>query len=334
MMISTSQLLNKMPDGFLVLDSKFKLLAANASARQMLELPQEQSGLNMLDLFFRENKAEHVSNMLLTLEEEKPFIFENGPLIVEMNQDPDGHYFVFCRKNSTETSSTEFISIASHELKTPLTALKLQVEFAKKIMDEKGIEALGPQKVETFINRTFRDVQKLTRLVEDMVDVTHLGERSLVINCEFFNLEDFMEEVIARGTQKLKGLQAQLKLQVKAPVMVNWDRRRIEQVIFNLLGNALLYGRGSQIELTVTSGGGYVYLSVKDSGPGISKEKQKKVFNKFDRGSQSREISGLGLGLYLAREIVTLHNGSISVESAPQRGSTFKIQLPVQPVLT
>lgn len=231
--------------------------------------------------------------------------------------------------HSEDSKKNEFMSLASHELKTPLTALRLQLELAKRIMDLQGVEALGPEKMKTFIDRSYRDVQKLSRLVEDMLDVSHLADNSMAMIFEYFNLEDLLDTIIERASQKMKELRMNLKVKINAPVMVKWDSFRFEQVLVNLLSNAILYGNNSEIELNVSAGGGYVYIAVKDHGRGISQEKQKNIFNKFDRGSQNREISGLGLGLFLAREIVELHGGKITVESTLDKGSTFHVQMPI-----
>lgn len=192
---------------------------------------------------------------------------------------------------------------------------------------------MGPEKLKTFIDRSYRDVQKLSRLVEDMFDVSNLAENNMTMNFEYFNLEELLDDILGRATQKMKELKMNLKVGINAPVMVRWDSFRVEQVLFNLLSNAILYGRNSQIEFKASTGGGYVYISVKDMGQGISREKQKDIFNKYDSGSLNREISGLGLGLYLAKEIIELHGGKITVESALNKGSTFHIQVPVAPLL-
>lgn len=320
-------------DGFLMLDKTFKLISANTSAKKMLDLKMDKKDFDVLEFLFAEDRDLRVGIMLSTIKDDLPYIFNKGNLQIEMDQDEEGNYFVFCRPQMKESARNEFISIASHELKTPLTALRLQVELAKKLMDQQGPEALGPEKLKTFIDRSYRDVQKLSRLVEDMFDVSNLAQNNMPMNFEYFNLEELLDDIIGRATQKMKELKMQLKVEINAPVMVRWDSFRVEQVLFNLLSNAILYGRNSQIEFKAATGGGYVYLSVKDMGQGISREKQKDIFNKYDRGSLNREISGLGLGLYLAKEIIELHGGKITVESALNKGSTFHIQVPVTPLL-
>lgn len=221
----------------------------------------------------------------------------------------------------------EFITLASHELKTPLTALKLQVQLAKRMMDEKGVESLPPKKVQQMIDRTFSDVMRLSRLIEDITEVS-LQTKKRTYNCGWVLLEEFFEEMIQRNMDSYPYFSDLVKITVDAPVMVYWDQRRIEQAILNVLGNAFKYGKGSSITVNVTAGGGYAYITITDKGLGIEDYNQKRIFEKFER-AQGRDITGLGIGLFIAREIVTEHAGEIHLRSSPGVGSEFEFKIPL-----
>lgn len=221
----------------------------------------------------------------------------------------------------------EFICVASHELKTPLTALMLQVEMAKKFMDAHGIEAISPKKIQSLINRTHQDVLRLSRLVDDMMDVSRIHSGKFSMNYEFFNLEDYVEDLRERIQLK------RIRWKVNAPVLVKWDRFRIEQVITNLVSNAEKYAEGSDIDINVGVDGTHVYISVQDYGPGISPEIHEKIFERFERG-QDRSQQGFGIGLYICHEIVKHHGGKILIESEAGKGANFMLQIPINTSLS
>lgn len=221
----------------------------------------------------------------------------------------------------------EFICVASHELKTPLTALMLQVEMAKKFIDTHGIEAISPKRMQSLINRTHQDVLRLSRLVDDMMDVSRIHSGKFSMNYEFFNLEDFMEDLKNRISSDKK-----IMWKVHAPVLVKWDRYRIEQVILNLINNAEKHASASDIDINVGMGGGNVYISVRDYGPGIPREIHEKIFERFERG-QENSSEGFGIGLYICNEIIKYHNGKIAIESESGKGANFMFQIPVNTTL-
>lgn len=230
--------------------------------------------------------------------------------------------------NSAIAAKNEFISIASHELKTPLTALKLQVEMAKKSL-EQNLTALPPEKMKSIMNRTHQDIARLSRLVDDMLDVSRINTGRFTMNYEFFELGEFFDSLVER-TFTNENDRKKISMKINAPELVKWDRIRIEQVMINLLTNALRYGENSPIEVTVTSGGGYAYIEVRDYGPGIPPENQQKIFERYERGNYDRKKDGLGLGLYICSQIVGLHAGKLSLESTPGKGAAFRTKLPLK----
>src|SRR3989338_6050513 len=120
-----------------------------------------------------------------------------------------------------------------------------------------------------------------------------------------------------------------IRMTIHAPVMVRWDKFRIEQVIINLLNNAFRYGNGSEVNLDVSTGGNLIFIKVRDFGPGISPECQKKIFARFECGDTDGATEGLGLGLYICHEIIKHHKGKIVLNSTLGEGSTFELQIPI-----
>lgn len=224
--------------------------------------------------------------------------------------------------------NNDVLSIASHELKTPLTALKLQVEMVKREMDNHPETPIPTHKMKSIINRTHQDVLRLARLVDDMLDSSRIGVGQFSLNLDYFNLQDFIDEFKVRvGT-----LNREIFFHSHCPGLVHWDKYRVEQVLLNLITNAIRYGENSPISVQVKIGGGHAYIEVKDLGPGIPKNIQKLIFRKYGRGLNPSNRSGLGLGLYIVQEIVRLHQGEIKVERKLGEGACFKIRLPIHAV--
>lgn len=210
----------------------------------------------------------------------------------------------------------EFIWIASHELKTPLTALKLQVEMAKKSLDH-NTSGLSQDKLKSIMNRTHHDIGRLTKLVDDMLDVSMINAGTFSMNFEFFELGDFFENLIEKSFINSPD-RKRISCKFNAPELVKWDRVRIEQAVLNLLTIALQYGGTSPIDLSVHSGGGFAYIEVRDYGP-----HDKRI-------DQQSEKEILGLRLYICNQIIKLHDGQLVVRKKTGEGAKYKIQLPLK----
>lgn len=240
------------------------------------------------------------------------------------------------RKNSEEALQQallvrdEFLSVASHELKTPLTSLKLQAQMLVRQYELKGPAAVSAERMQKFAEQTLRQVNRLSRLVDDMLDISRIQTKKLALLTEQVNLCELVLDVVDRLNDQfvlVGGEPPHLILCERA--VGNWDRMRIEQVVINLLTNVLRYGRGKPVEIRVQVEGASVHLFVKDQGIGMSKEVQTKIFDRFERAVDSNEVSGLGLGLYISRQIVEAHGGTIRVESELGQGTTFEVTLPL-----
>jgi two-component system CheB/CheR fusion protein len=225
----------------------------------------------------------------------------------------------------------EFLSVASHELKTPLTALKLEVQMAKKSVQEGDRTILAPERLVAFATQLDRKVNKLKALVDDMLDVSRIQRGALTLRPKISNLSDLIREVVRTFSSEIHKAGSELRLQIEDGINCFCDRARIEQVVLNLLSNAAKYGAGKPIALSCYREDTNAVLLVKDHGIGISKDDQERIFGRFERAISSSEASGLGLGLYITKQILTLHQATISVKSERGQGSEFTIILPLNP---
>jgi signal transduction histidine kinase len=215
----------------------------------------------------------------------------------------------------------EFIGLASHELKTPLTSIQgyLQI-LSRMVHDERSRQ---------FVDKTVQQVKKLNALVSDLLDVSKIEAGKLQLSMELFDIRKLILEAIELISYSNDNYRIVLETDL-SEMPVNGDPNRIEQVIINLLTNAIRYSPGKdKIEILLSHEAGEVKVGVKDYGVGIPAEKQALVFSRFYRLDETNpNVSGLGIGLYLSHEIITRHNGRIWAESQPGQGSTFWFTLP------
>lgn len=221
----------------------------------------------------------------------------------------------------------DFLSIASHELKTPLTTMRLQVDMQKFNLKRKT--PIAAEKIEAFVDLTDKQISRITRLVDDMLDVSRIRTGKFTFEMEQIDLCDIVSDVIDRlSDQFLKSSYEIPKVAKCENATGHWDRMRLEQIVTNLLTNSIKYGNKNPITVTIEANVDCVVLLVKDSGIGIAEKDQEKIFNRFERAVSANDISGLGLGLYITKQIVNSFKGEISVESSVGNGSTFRVKLP------
>ncbi len=223
----------------------------------------------------------------------------------------------------------EFLSVASHELNTPLTSLKLQVQSLTRALVRGDFTSLTQDKVTGVIERTDRQLRRLSRLVSDLLDVSRIHSNKMTLELEHVELRELVEDVVDRLSGEFTHMGVRLEVAPGPQVLRSCDRSRLEQVLINLLTNALKYGAGKPVHVEVVAEGDRVHLRVKDQGVGLREEDRARIFERFERAISASEASGLGLGLYIAREIVQAHGGDISVESRLGAGSTFTVSLPL-----
>jgi signal transduction histidine kinase len=227
----------------------------------------------------------------------------------------------------------EFISIAGHELKTPLTPLCIQRHMIQKIMQSKDLPVeIKEQRLKGYLDMSERQIDALTKLVESLLDVSQIRLGRFAINPETdVDLCHLVQEVVERYRPQWEMAQSPVKVDLPGESPKgNWDRLRLEQAISNLLTNAIKYGRGKPIELSISSDAARARVSIRDYGSGISQSDQARIFNRFERAGSIGSFGGLGLGLYITRQIVAAHCGNISIESEVGKGATFTIDLPLK----
>jgi signal transduction histidine kinase len=211
----------------------------------------------------------------------------------------------------------DFISIASHELKTPLTSLNLQWEVANRIREDSPDKLLDKNVLDKLMAVSNRQLARLTRLVDDMLDISRISKGSFSLIKKTVSLNELIQDTLFKFYPQSQGLQSEILTSLQEGVSLNCDPHRIEQVINNLVSNAIKYGRGSPIEISLSSCHEWARVQIKDQGPGISLEDQKNIFGRFVRGNAQADTLGLGLGLYICKEIVEKHGGRIDVDSRP-----------------
>jgi len=221
----------------------------------------------------------------------------------------------------------EFLSIASHELKTPLTAISLQAQIIRRAT-QPNAPPNAIERVPTLVDQMDRQVRRLARLVDDMLDISRLALGKLALHLETFDLAELAREIVERMAPEITSIGSTLSLDAAEPVIGHWDRFRIDQVLVNLLTNAARYGEGKPIEVAVRATATQARLTVRDHGRGIAFEDQERIFQRFERVASEATPGGLGLGLFIVRQILELHEGSIRVESVLGEGSLFIVELP------
>lgn len=330
----------------------------NKGAKRMVGLPEDTPDrtTNILDFFLEEDK-EYVKTVILptTLKEGKwvgEFRFKNfrtgEPIWVHYHSfltfdEKTGELtgFATVSRDISELKEKErklkealsardhFLSIASHELKTPLTSLKLQSQIMMRNIVHNN--QITYDKLLATSNQTNELVDRLSHLIDEMLDVSRIDFGKLRYSKGRYELGNIVREVVSRMSVMFEQAHLEIpKLHFKEELWGNWDRFRLEQVVGNLLTNAIRYGKGKNIEINLERSESDAILSVKDYGLGISPEDQQRIFDRFERAINASEVSGLGLGLFISREIVEAHGGKMWVESELNKGSTFFVCLPLE----
>jgi PAS domain S-box-containing protein len=223
-----------------------------------------------------------------------------------------------------------FLSIASHELRTPVTSMKLQTQIMKRSILKEDPTVFSPERVSKMVNQTDRSLDRLARLIDDMLDVSRIQAGKLSLIFEDFALDLLIHEVLERLEAQLAAAKIEVELEIQASPKGRWDRHRLDQVLTNLVTNAIRYAPGGPLKVRVMQRANRAVLEIEDRGPGIDKENHARIFQRFERLISANEISGMGLGLYIVKEIVLAHEGQIWVESEAGQGAKFIVELPLE----
>lgn len=224
----------------------------------------------------------------------------------------------------------EFLSIASHELKTPLTSMKLQAQVRKRNISKGNMDAFSHDKLSRMIHDDEKQINRLSRLVDDMLDISRLTSGKFTFELEETNLNTLIYDVLTRFAPQLEAAGTPVTVIATSQVIGLWDRYRIEQVVSNLITNAMRYGARRPINITVSGDEDRAKLTIQDHGIGIEEKDQARIFQQYERAVSANVVSGLGLGLYIVKEIVETHDGNISVSSSLGKGATFIVDLPLK----
>jgi PAS domain S-box-containing protein len=225
----------------------------------------------------------------------------------------------------------EFLSVASHELRTPIAALHMQIETILRAQRKHAEAPHGADPTRAKMEIVERQVGRLSRLINELMDVSRITAGRLRLELEDVDLSEIVRDVVGRHAEEAARAGSPVHLRARAPIHGRWDRSRLEQVVTNLLTNAVKFGAGRPIELSVEARGARARLTIKDHGIGIAPEEVERIFQRYEQAHPSRTYGGLGLGLYIVRQIVEAHGGTIRVVSQPGAGSTFTVDLPREP---
>jgi signal transduction histidine kinase len=221
----------------------------------------------------------------------------------------------------------KFLSIASHELKTPLTALKLQIETLRRGFRREGA-AYSPERIERSLGNLERSVERLDQSIGMLFNLSEVRTGKISLVKELGDLAQLVRDVVARMEPMMKKAGCQVEATVPDEVPAFFDERRIEQALLNLLANAAKYAPCVKVEITLQVVDPTAKISVRDHGPGIPEEHRKSIFEAFTRGSAQAKVEGLGLGLFVTQGVVRAHGGKLSLTSVPGDGACFEIELP------
>ena len=223
----------------------------------------------------------------------------------------------------------DFMSMVAHELRTPLNTLFLETQLRGMQLDKDNMAFFGQEQLRKMVARDGRQIQSMIRLISDMVDVSRIRSGKLSIRPAQTELAGLLERIVADLEHRADAAGATIALDAPAPVHGVWDEFRVEQIIVNLLTNALRYGGGKPVTLALSAHDGWAHVVVRDQGPGIAADDIARIFDPFERAGNKDVREGLGLGLYIARQLAESHQGRLEVVSAPGQGAAFELSLPL-----
>jgi signal transduction histidine kinase len=221
----------------------------------------------------------------------------------------------------------EFLSVASHELRTPITTLTLQIDGLSRVLHEQLPRAV-PDKLTRRLEVARRQVDRLAALVTTLIDVSRITSGRMELTRHLADLADVIRLVVDRFGEEAARSGSELRVEPGGPIWGNFDVSRVDQVLTNLVSNAIRYGRGRPITVGGRSDGQTARFWVADHGIGIPREHQMRIFMQYERAAPATQYAGLGLGLWICRQLVEAMSGRISVSSQVDVGSVFTVEIP------
>lgn len=327
---------NNLSNPLIVTDKDHKIVLINETAKELFSLREDVLGTHFLEVIKAEEIFEYIKNP--EAKEEKTFLLKKNDkkrhyrISTKQVIDEDEEYQFtvtlledITRLKEIDNMKSEFVSTVSHEFRTPLTSMNMGLSM---VINEDTGELNEEQK--ELLEAAYEDVERLTELVNDLLDLSKIESGKIEMEFDKVDVNDIIEKTLNPFHKQAEEKEIELKFkQSEDNIFAYADPSKISWVISNLVGNALRYADEGKIEVDAEIKGRRVLVSVADNGPGIPKEYQSKIFEKFVRaGSDKEEKSGTGLGLAIAKEIITAHNGRIWVESEEGEGSTFSFYIP------
>jgi PAS domain S-box-containing protein len=220
----------------------------------------------------------------------------------------------------------DFLSVASHELRTPLTSLKLEVANLARIARRESSD--GAPRVIAKVEKIDSQAARLHRLIDELLDVSRIAAGRLELHMEQVDIAQVVNEVGARFSEEAVRVGCTLTVRAPVPVVGHWDRSRLDQVVTNLVSNAIKYGDCKPIDVDLGADDHRAMLVIRDRGVGIAPHDHERIFGRFERAASSRNYGGIGLGLWIVKQIIDALGGTVTVESTQGSGSTFTVELP------
>lgn len=222
----------------------------------------------------------------------------------------------------------EFMAVVSQELRSPLHTLFLQAQMRKMHMPSGDSPSFAANGARDMVERDERQIGAMLELIDHMLDVSRLRSGKLTIHPKPTDLAVLVRRAVRDNAARLDAAGCTVQLDVPETLPGVWDEFRIEQVVTNLLVNAMQYAPGKPVAVQLTAADGAARLQVRDQGPGVPPAERERVFRQFERGPGSEAVPGLGLGLYLAEQALKAHGGGITLDGEPGQGAVFTIWLP------
>ncbi|HEX8536878.1 MAG TPA: ATP-binding protein [Cystobacter sp.] len=224
----------------------------------------------------------------------------------------------------------EFLSMASHDLRSPLTSLRLQLQAVRRDLQPGDKGPCAPEKLVSRVESMERQTDRMLRMMDALLDISQMTAGRLELKRQKLDLVELVRGALGSLDEELRQSGMQVRVHAEGQVEGMWDRLRLEQVVDNLLSNAVKYGKGQPVDLTVCRDDTTAKLVVRDQGVGIAPEDQERLFERFERVRLDRDITGYGVGLWIVRRVVEAHGGRVFVESRLGEGASFTVLLPTR----
>ncbi len=331
-------IINHMDDGLIAVDRIGEIIHINPKARNFLKIREHEKNFN--DIAERIDRGLTLENLMFNnpdwigaVTEKIDSSYLKISFAPYINDQGDKNGFVFLIQDITETQRLEdmrreFVANVSHELKTPLTSIKSYTETILDGMIE------DREMTERFLSVVNSEADRMTRLVRDLLQLSNFDARKVDLDFEYHDYVALLKKAIMKVEVTAKSKMQEIKMIAEVDEIVGYfDYDRIEQVMLNVLSNAIKYTpENGRIKAIISRNGDYLNIKVDDTGIGISKKHLARIFDRFYRvdKARSRNLGGTGLGLSIAREIIDLHQGEIIIDSKVGVGTSISIRLPIE----